>query len=285
MKRLLIAVSLIALCVTSLVLAETPATKPAQGKPAQSQPTTQPDIFKTQMDKVSYVIGYMSLGANAKRSEIDLNTDMLVQGYKDAMADKGKLTEQQMRETMMAFSQEMQAKMMEKQAKEAETNKKEGEEFLAKNAKEEGVVTLPSGLQYKVIKEGNGPLPKSTDTVNVRYTGTLVDGTQFDTSGETTRPFQLPSGVISGMSEALQKMPIGSQWKLFIPSNLAYGPQRRGPQIPANATLIFDVELVSIQPPATQPAGSQPAMQMPRPAPSSPTIQLRPTPTTQPAAH
>lgn len=240
MKRLLIAMPLVALCATSLVLAETPATQPAAPQPA----ATQPDIFKTQMDKVSYVIG-AGLGTNAKRSEVDLNTDMIMQGFKDAFAGESKLTEDQMREIMMAFSQDLQAKMAEKQAKQGETNKKAGEEFLAKNAKEEGVVTLPSGLQYKVIKEGTGATPKPTDTVDVKYRGTLIDGTEFDTSGDTTRAFPV-AGVVKGFSEALQKMPVGSEWKVFIPSDLAYGVNAP-PSIGPNATLIFNVTLTAIQ--------------------------------------
>jgi FKBP-type peptidyl-prolyl cis-trans isomerase FklB len=268
-------------CASSLVLAETPATQPAT-QPAQAELD---EMFKTPLDAVSYVIGYKAIGEGTKHSGMELNTDMLLQGYKDALAGTGKLTEEQMRNVMMYFFDEIQNNMRNKAAKQAAENKKIGEAFLAKNAKEEGIMTLPSGLQYKVIKEGDGPTPKATDTVEVRYRGTLIDGKEFDTSGNATRSFPV-SDVVEGMSEALQKMPMHSKWKLFIPDELAYGPRAASPVIGPNAVLIIDVELVGIQEKpegtATQPGAARVA---PITGPTTrPMILLRPTPSTRPGA-
>jgi FKBP-type peptidyl-prolyl cis-trans isomerase FklB len=144
---------------------------------------------------------------------------------------------------MMAKQQEL-AKMA------GEKNQKEGEAFLAENKKKEGVITLPSGLQYKVIKAGSGNKPKATDTVTVHYQGTLVNGTEFDSSYRRGQPVSFPvNGVIPGWTEALQLMEAGAKWQIVIPSNLAYGDRGAGPQIGPNATLIFEIELISIQEP------------------------------------
>jgi len=130
----------------------------------------------------------------------------------------------------------------------ADKNQKEGEVFLAENKKKKGVITLPSGLQYQVIKEGTGKIPKATDTVTTHYRGTLIDGTEFDSSYKRGEPASFPvNGVIKGWTEALQLMKVGSKWQLFIPSNLAYGPQGAGQAIGPNATLIFEIELLSIK--------------------------------------
>jgi FKBP-type peptidyl-prolyl cis-trans isomerase FklB len=137
---------------------------------------------------------------------------------------------------------------MARQKELGEKNKKEGEAFLAENKKKEGVTTLPSGLQYKIMKEGDGQIPKSTDTVTVHYRGTLIDGTEFDSSYTRGQPATFPvKGVIAGFSEALQLMKVGSKWQLFIPSNLAYGERGAGDDIGPNASLIFDIELISIK--------------------------------------
>jgi FKBP-type peptidyl-prolyl cis-trans isomerase FklB len=142
----------------------------------------------------------------------------------------------------------MMAKKTERLKELGEKNKNEGEAFLAENKKKEGVVTLPDGLQYKVIKEGDGNIPKLTDTVSINYRGTLINGTEFDSSYKRGKPATFPvKGIISGMSEALQLMKVGSKWQLFIPSQLAYGERGAGDDIGPNATLIFDVELLSIQ--------------------------------------
>ncbi len=201
-------------------------------------------VLKNQKDKISYIVG-MDIGNNLKKQSIGVNPKVLAKGIEDALAGaKPLLTEQEIQETMMAFQKEMLAK----QAEVAKKNKTEGEAFLAENKKKEGVKTLPSGLQYKVIKAGTGKKPKSSDTVTVNYRGTLIDGTEFDSSYKRGQPatFQV-SGVIPGWTEALQLMEEGAKWQLFIPSNLAYGERGAGGAIGPNATLLFEIELVSVQ--------------------------------------
>jgi len=157
------------------------------------------------------------------------------------------MTEQEIQETLKTFQQEMAAKQAEKTKQLAEINKKEGEAFLAENKKKEGVKTLPSGLQYKILTEGSGKTPKETDTVTTHYRGTLIDGTEFDSSFKRGQPASFTvNGVIKGWTEALQLMKEGSKWQLFIPSDLAYGDRGAGGQIGPHATLIFEVELISI---------------------------------------
>jgi FKBP-type peptidyl-prolyl cis-trans isomerase FklB len=208
---------------------------------AQAQETP---VLKNQKDKVSYIIG-MDIGNNLKKQSIDVDPNILAKGVKDALSGaKSLLAEKEIQETMGAFQKEMMVKKEEV----GKQNKKEGETFLAENKKKEGVKTSPSGLQYKVIKAGSGKKPKSTDTVTVHYRGTLINGTEFDSSykrGQSVS-FQV-SGVIPGWTEALQLMEEGAKWQLFIPSNLAYGERGAGGAIGPNATLIFEVELVSIQ--------------------------------------
>ena len=204
--------------------------------------------LKTPKEKLSYSIG-VDIGSNLKRQQIDVDGATLTQGLKDALSGgKFQMTEQEMRDTIGAFQKDMMAKQAERMKKLAETNKKEGDAFLAENKKKPGVITLPDGLQYKVIKAGTGKLPKATDTVTVQYRGTLVDGTEFDSSFKRGEPatFQV-NAVIPGWTEALQKMKTGSKWQLFIPSNLAYGERGAGNVIGPNATLIFEVELVSVK--------------------------------------
>jgi FKBP-type peptidyl-prolyl cis-trans isomerase FklB len=204
-------------------------------------------VLKSQKDKVSYIIG-VDIGNNLKRQSVDVDTDLLLKGMKDALAgEKLLLTEDEIRETMTSFSAEMKKKHEEELKKAAEKNKKEGEEFLAENKKKEGVKTLESGLQYKVLEEGTGASPTADDTVTVNYVGKLLDGTEFDSSYKRGQPATFPvKGVIKGWTEALQLMKEGAKWKLFIPSDLAYGEKGAPPTIGPNATLIFDVELISI---------------------------------------
>ena len=203
--------------------------------------------FKDQKDKVSYIIG-LDIGTNLKKQALDINPDVLLKGVKDALSgNKPSLTEQEINSTIAAFQKEMKEKQEEMMKKAGEKNKKEGEVFLAGNKKKEGVVTLPSGLQYKVIKNGNGKKPKLTDTVTTNYKGTLIDGTEFDSSYKRGQPasFQV-NGVIAGWTEALQRMEEGAKWQLFVPSQLAYGERGAGP-IGPHATLIFEIELISVQ--------------------------------------
>jgi FKBP-type peptidyl-prolyl cis-trans isomerase FklB len=202
-------------------------------------------VLKNQKDKISYIIG-MDIGTNLKKQSIDIDSNILAKGVKDALAGtKPLLTEQEIQETMVAFQKEMMAK----QAEVAKKNKAEGEAFLTENKKKEGVKTLSSGLQYKVIKAGTGKKPKSTDTVTAHYRGTLINGTEFDSSYKRGQPatFPVSGGMIPGWTEALQLMEEGAKWQLFIPSNLAYGEKGAGRDIGPNATLIFEVELISIQ--------------------------------------
>jgi FKBP-type peptidyl-prolyl cis-trans isomerase FklB len=194
-------------------------------------------VLKNQKDKVSYIIG-MNIGNDLKRQSIDISPKILAEGVQQALAgSKPLLTEQEIQETMMAFQKEMMAKQKER-----------GDAFLAENKKKEGVKTLPSGLQYKVIKAGTGKKPKLNDTVMTHYRGTLIDGTEFDSSYKRGQPVSfLVSGVLPGWTEALQLMEEGAKWQLFIPPNLAYGERGAGGVIGPNATLVFEIELVSIQ--------------------------------------
>jgi FKBP-type peptidyl-prolyl cis-trans isomerase FklB len=207
----------------------------------------------TEMDKVSYSIG-VQLATNFKRQGIDIKIDKFIQGLKDATADKKlELTEQEIQMTMMSFSQKMQAKMKEKQKLDAAKQKVEavkniaaGKAFLAANAKKEGVKVLPSGLQYKVLKKGTGKTPTAADKVKTHYRGTLIDGTEFDSSYNRGKPAEFGvKAVIKGWTEALQLMKEGDKWELYIPADLAYGERAR-PTIPANSTLIFEIELLEI---------------------------------------
>jgi FKBP-type peptidyl-prolyl cis-trans isomerase FklB len=195
-------------------------------------------VLKNQKEKVSYIIG-INIGSNLRRQLIDIDPSILAKGIQEALTGaKPLLTEQEIQETMIAFQKEL-----------TEKYKKQGEDFLAENKKKEGVKTLPSGLQYKVIRAGTDKKPKADDTVTVNYRGTLIDGTEFDSSYKRGQPatFRV-SGVIPGWSEALQLMGEGAKWQLFIPSNLAYGERGMGGIIGPNATLVFEVELVSINP-------------------------------------
>ena len=191
----------------------------------------------------SYAIG-LNVGRNIKGDGLDLDVDVLIRGMRDALTGaKPGLTDDEINRVMVGIEQEMVRRAQEAAA----NNLKQGQEFLAANAKKEGVITLESGLQYKVLKAGNGPSPKVTDTVTTHYHGTLIDGTVFDSSVQRNKPATFPVGrVIPGWTEALQKMKVGDKWRLYIPSELAYGPRGAGDQIGPNAALIFDVELLRI---------------------------------------
>ena len=200
--------------------------------------------LKSQKEKISYIIG-MDIGKNLKNQSVDIDQAAFAKGIKDALSGgKSSLTDEEIRQTMAAFQKEMAAKAQAL----GEKNKKEGEAFLAENKKKKGVITLPSGLQYKVVSAGKGKKPKPTDTVTVQYRGTLIDGTEFDSSYRRGQPATFPvNGVIPGWTEALGLMQEGAKWQIFVSSNLAYGEKGTGGQIGPNATLIFEVELISIQ--------------------------------------
>jgi FKBP-type peptidyl-prolyl cis-trans isomerase FklB len=200
--------------------------------------------------RVSYAIGMM-LGHNWQQQGLEVDPDIFARAVKDIQAGgKTLLTEQEMHETLVNFQKEFAAKQQKRRAELAEKDKQEGEAFLAANKEKPGVQTLPDGLQYLVITNGTGPVPGPNDTVTVNYRGTLINGTEFDSSYKRGQPAQFPvGGVIHGWTEALEKMPVGSKWKLFIPAGLAYGEQgNRG--IPPNSTLIFEVELLDAKSPA-----------------------------------
>lgn len=204
--------------------------------------------LKTDKEKLSYSIG-MDIGGKLKQQSIEVDPELLAQGLKDSYGGgKTILTEDEARQAFMEFQQRQMAKQAEANRVLGEKNKADGEKFLAENAKKEGVKTLPSGLQYKVITPGKGKSPKATDTVTTNYRGTLIDGTEFDSSYKRGQPATFPvSGVIPGWTEALQLMKEGAKWELFLPSSLAYGDRGAGKEIGPNAALIFEVELISIK--------------------------------------
>jgi FKBP-type peptidyl-prolyl cis-trans isomerase len=213
-------------------------------------------VLKDQKQKISYTMG-MNLGNNWKASGVEVDMDLVVRGVKDSMSGSPTLlTEAEGREIMMAFQKELRAKQTEKRKVQGEQNIKEGEKFLAENKTKPGVTELPSGLQYKVLAEGKGESPKPTDMATVNYRGTLIDGTEFDSSAKTGKPATFGiNQVIKGWTEALQLMKAGAKWQLVIPAALAYGERGSGAKIGPNATLIFEVELLSFMaaPPAPTP--------------------------------
>jgi FKBP-type peptidyl-prolyl cis-trans isomerase FklB len=209
---------------------------------AQEQAT-----LTTQKDKVSYGIG-VQVAASLKGQGIDVDPNLLVKGLRDALSgQKLLMSNEELSATMAAFQQEMTQKQAQARAQAAEENKKTGDAFMASNAKKDGVVTLPSGLQYKILQAGQGKKPTEADTVACNYRGTLIDGTEFDKS-EAGNPasFEVKS-VIPGFKEALQLMMVGSKWQFFIPPDLAYGERGAGNAIGPNTTIVFEVELVSIK--------------------------------------
>ncbi len=200
--------------------------------------------LETNVDKMSYGIG-MSMARSVKGQPIEINNAAMMAGLKDVLNDKpAQLEEDVIREAFAAVREEQ----MEKQKVEADGAVKIGEDYLVENAKKEGVKSTESGLQYEVMAEGKGDTPAATDTVEVHYHGTLIDGTVFDSSVERGTPAKFPvNRVISGWTEALQLMKVGDKWRLHIPADLAYGAQSPSPKIPANSALVFEVELLSIE--------------------------------------
>lgn len=215
-----------------------PATAPAATKPASTSP------FKTDKELAGYALG-LNLGEKLKGIDIDMAA--FIDGMKDGSSGaKPKMTDDEIDDTMMALQAKLQDQARAEAAAAGEKNKKDGEAFLAENGKKEGVKTTASGLQYKVIKTGAGKMPKATDTVSVKYRGTLIDGKEFDAS--QTEPVEFPvNRVIGGWTEALQLMHEGDKWQLFIPAALAYKDRGAGPDIGPNAVLIFEVELLKVK--------------------------------------
>jgi FKBP-type peptidyl-prolyl cis-trans isomerase FklB len=229
--------------------AKTTQAAPAASPTPTAQPTATPNPnFKSDKERQSYAVG-MNIGESLHRQPVDLDSNSLIPGLKDSMAGgKTLMTDDEAKATLTELGQQVRAKQEEKVKQAAETNKKEGEAFLAANKTKPGVVTTPSGLQYKILKEGTGPKPTAADKVVCNYRGTLINGTEFDSSYKRGQPATFPVGqVIKGWTEALQLMPVGSKWQLFIPPDLAYGERGAGNDIGPDSTLIFEVELLSIE--------------------------------------
>jgi len=252
-SRLLLAATLIAGGISCA--AQTQTTPPASPKPkTPATPTHKAAapamvVLKTQKDKISYAIG-ADLAGKFKAQSIDVDPALLNRGLRDTLAGtKPLMTQDEVRAALTDLQAQLQQKRQAMVKELGDKNKQEGDAFLAENKSKEGVVTLPSGLQYKILKAGDGEKPKPTDTVVCNYRGTLVNGKEFDSSYKRGQPATFPvNGVIKGWTEALQLMPVGSKWQLVLPSDLAYGERGAGADIGPNATLIFEVELLSIQP-------------------------------------
>ena len=245
MKKIYLSTLAIALIgITMTGCNEDKAVKSAAKTPAVENTSS----LSTQQEKVGYAIG-IQIGSQLAQTKDSLDTDALILGINDALAQKApKLTNEEMQQAKMAFQQEVQAKAQKQMMELAQKNKAEGDAFLEANKKKEGVVTLPSGLQYKVIKEGTGATPTATDIVVTNYTGKLINGQVFDSSVQRGEPATFPvNGVIPGWTEALQKMKVGSKWELVIPSDLAYGERGAGQAIAPNSVLVFDIELLDIK--------------------------------------
>jgi FKBP-type peptidyl-prolyl cis-trans isomerase FklB len=249
--------------------------------------------LKDLRDKMSYSIG-LDIGNTYKEQSIDINPDALAAGLRDSMAGKEPaLSKEERDKTLEAYQKEWIQRRTAQMNEQGEKNKAAGEKFLAENKKKEGVKTTASGLQYKVLKEGTGPSPKETDTVMVNYRGTLVDGTEFDSSTRHGGPATFTvNGVINGWVEALQMMKAGSKYQIFVPANLAYGDKPHSKDIGANATLIFELELISFKSPeakldaittpvpnSTGKTSATPAKAVPIPTTS---VSPKPTPTPTP---
>jgi FKBP-type peptidyl-prolyl cis-trans isomerase FklB len=223
---------------------------------AQQTPTAKPDAttsssdeLKTQKDKASYAIG-ASIGRSLQKDGIEVDSSLLLRGLNDQLGGgKLLLNEEETKAVLSTLQQETRAKKEAEMKALADANQKEGEAYLAANKAKEGVVTLPSGVQYKIEKKGDGPKPTASDTVECNYSGTLINGKEFDSSYKRGKPATFPvSGVIKGWTEVLQLMPVGSKYQVAIPAELAYGPRPpNGADIGPNATLLFEIELLSIK--------------------------------------
>jgi FKBP-type peptidyl-prolyl cis-trans isomerase len=274
------------LALTAAVIALVPATNAQTSQsaaPAASSaqkpatPGAANSAFKDDKEKASYAIGTDvggSVSKSLKRSEIEFDQEMLIKGFKDALTDsKLLLTDEEIKTVLTQLQIETKAKMEIKAKAVAEQSKKEGEAFLAENKTKEGVVTLPDGLQYKVLKQGDGPKPTESDTVECNYRGTLINGKEFDSSYKRNQTASFAvTRVIKAWTEILQLMPVGSKYQIFVPSDLAYGARGAGADIPPNATLIFEIELMGIK------AKTEAAK------PATPATPAKPATTAKPAA-
>ncbi len=246
-------------------------------------PAADPSL-KDQKDKVSYSIG-LDIGTTLKRQLIDVNPDLVSKGMKDGLnGAKPLMTDEESKETMATFQKEMTAKQAAAKKATGEKNAAEGKKFLEENKGKEGVKTTASGLQYKVMKEGTGPSPKETDTVKVNYKGTTIDGTEFDSSYKRGQPAEFPvNRVIKGWTEALQLMKVGAKYQLYVPAELAYGERGAGSDIGPNAMLMFDVELLGINPPAASPSPAKPGSAIPPKPAAKPAASAAASPAASPS--
>jgi len=245
-----------------------PAKAPAAGPAKSSAPAKAPaaqapaaaSAFKTQKEKLSYAIG-MEMGKGVKTQGIDVDPALLTQGLNDALSGgKPRMSEEELKQVITALQQDLRQKQTASQQAAGAENKAKGDAYLAENAKKEGVVALPDGLQYKILTAGQGKKPAETDTVLCNYKGTFIDGTEFDSSTQAGKPVPFEvKNVIPGFKEVLQLMPVGSKWQVFIPSTLGYGERGAGNVIGPNSALIFEIELVGIQEPASPAGASAPA--------------------------
>jgi len=229
--------------------ATAPKTPAAKTPATSTSKTAAPLVLKTEKDKASYAIG-MNMGKGMQKQGVEIDPAILARGLKDALAGgKTLMTDEEAKAALTALQGSVQKKQEVAAKVQGEANKKQGEEFLAANKAKDGIITLPSGLQYKILQTGTGPKPTAADTVVCNYKGTLIDNTEFDSSYKHGQPATFPvNQVIKGWTEALQLMPVGSKWELFIPADLAYGDRGTpGGPIGPDATLIFEVELLSIQ--------------------------------------
>jgi FKBP-type peptidyl-prolyl cis-trans isomerase len=222
-------------------------TATAKAHSATAAKTAAPLTLKTSKDKFSYAIG-MKTGESLKKQSVPVDPSIMARGMKDALAGgKTLMTDEEAQAAITEVQMDVRKKMQEKMQAEGAENKKKGDAFLAENKSKPGVVALPDGLEYKILKEGTGPKPTSSDTVECNYRGTLIDGKEFDSSYKRGKPAQFAvTGVIKGWTEALQLMPVGSKWQLFIPADLAYGERSPSPDIGPGDTLVFEIELLSI---------------------------------------
>lgn len=241
MKMRLVAASVMGLAMSTAIASTDAATAPATAAPAATS-------LSSDMDKLSYSIG-ADLGKNFQKQGITVNPTAMAKGMQDGMSGAPLLlTEDQMKDVLNNFQKDLMAKRTADFNKKADENKAKGDAFLSANKAKEGVVTLPSGLKYKIVQQGDGAKPGKDDTVTVEYTGTLVDGQVFDSTDKAGKPATFKvSQVIPGWTEALQLMPAGSTWEVFVPANLAYGSRSVGGPIGPNETLVFKIHLISVK--------------------------------------
>ena len=246
-----------------------PAAKPAAKADAKGAKTEPKLELKTEQDKLAYSLG-ADIGARLKDLKTDLDMKVFVRGVEDKLKDREPaITPDEQTNVKKTFFDKKKEEAQAETKALSEKNRRDGETFLADNTHKPGIKVTSSGLQYQILQEGTGEMPKATDKVSVQYKGTLLDGTEFDSSYKRGQPASFPvSGVIKGWTEGLQLMKVGSKYKFFIPAALAYGERGAGKDIGPNSTLIFEVELIGIEPPAPAPAAA-PGAQVPAPPPGS----------------